>query len=191
MENLSLDALNETIMNLSHDVDNIVAKSEEKVSEYLRTNGVTSGNITSEYILKNNKIDTLNVKNLFVKDLQIGGKSFIQNNVITYGNNTLELSNILLSNNKQVLFSDDTCFTSCYDGIYSVYLLEGKTEIIVFRSTHRIVKVLKNIGDIIIPVSLLKEGENAFKGITIIKNNDECSITPNENKLTFTNVIMR
>jgi hypothetical protein len=49
----------------------------------------------------------------------------------------------------------------------------------------------KNIGDIIIPVSLLKEGENAFKGITIIKNNDECSITPNENKLTFTNVIMR
>ena len=66
MENLSLDALNETIMNLSHDVDDIMAKSEEKVSEYLRTNGVTNGNITSEYILKNNKIDTLNVKNLFV-----------------------------------------------------------------------------------------------------------------------------
>ena len=174
MENLSLDALNETIMNLSHDVDNIMVKSEEKVSEYLRTNGVTNGNITSEYILKNNKIDTLN------------GKSFIQNNVITYGNNTLELSNILLSNNKQVLFSDDTCFTSCYDGIYSVYLLEGKTEIIVSAMYDN-----KNIGDIIIPVSLLKEGENAFKGITVIKNNDECSIIPNENKLTFTNVIMR
>jgi len=180
VENLSLDALNETIMNLSHDVDNIMAKSEEKVSEYLRTNGVMSGNITSEYILKNNKIDTLNVKNLFVKDLQIGGKSFIQNNIITYG------SNILLSNNKQVLFSDDTCFTSCYDGIYSVYLLEGKTEIIVSAMYDN-----KNIGDIIIPVSLLKEGENAFKGITVIKNNDECSIIPNENKLTFTNVIMR
>lgn len=118
--------------------------------------------------------------------MQIGGKSFIQNNIITYGNNTLELSNILLSNNKQVLFSDDTCFTSCYDGIYSVYLLEGKTEIIVSAIYDN-----KNIGDIIIPVSLLKEGENAFKGITVIKNNDECSIIPNENKLTFINVIMR
>ena len=186
MENLSLDALNETIMNLCNDVDDIMTKSKEKVSDYLKTNGVTSGNITSEYILKNNTIDILNVDNLFVKDLRIGGKSFIQNNVITYGNNTLELSNILLSNNKQVLFSDDTCFTSCYDGIYSVYLLEGKTEIIVSAMYDN-----KNIGDIIIPVSLLKEGENAFKGITIIKNNDECSIIPNENKLTFTNVIMR
>ena len=186
MENLSLDALNETIMNLCNDVDDIMTKSKEKVSDYLKTNGVTNGNITSEYILKNNTIDTLNVNNLFVKDLRIGGKSFIQNNIITYGNNTLELNNILLSNDKQVLFSDDTCFTSCYDGIYSVYLLEGKTEIIVSAMYDN-----KNIGDIIIPVSLLKEGENAFKGITIIKNNDECSIIPNENKLTFTNVIMR
>ena len=186
MENLSLDALNETIMNLCNDVDDIMTKSKEKVSDYLKTNGVTNGNITSEYILKNNTIDILNVDNLFVKDLQIGGKSFIKNNIITYGNNTLELNNILLSNDKQVLFSDDTCFTSCYDGIYSVYLLEGKTEIIVSAMYDN-----KNIGDIIIPVSLLKEGENAFKGITIIKNNDECSITPNENKLIFTNVIMR
>ena len=186
MENLSLDALNETIMILCNDVDDIMTKSKEKVSDYLKTNGVTSGNITSEYILKNNTIDILNVNNLFVKDLRIGGKSFIQNNIITYGNNTLELNNILLSNDKQVLFSDDTCFTSCYDGIYSVYLLEGKTEIIVSAMYDN-----KNIGDIIIPVSLLKEGENAFKGITIIKNNDECSIIPNENKLTFTNIIMR
>ena len=186
MENLSLDALNETIMILCNDVDDIMTKSKEKVSDYLKTNGVTNGNITSEYILKNNTIDTLNVNNLFVKDLRIGGKSFIQNNIITYGNNTLELNNILLSNDKQVLFSDDTCFTSCYDGIYSVYLLEGKTEIIVSTIYDN-----KNIGDIIIPVSLLKEGENAFKGITVIKNNDECSIVPNENKLTFTNVIMR
>ena len=186
MENLSLDALNETIMNLSHDVDNIMAKSEEKVSEYLRTNGVTNGNITSEYILKNNKIDTLNVKNLFVKDLQIGGKSFIQNNVITYGNNTLELSNILLSNNKQVLFSDDTCFTSCYDGIYSVYLLKDKAEIVVSAMYNN-----KNIGDIIIPVQSLKEGENAFIGVTVIKNDDECSIRSNDSKLILINVIMR
>ena len=186
MENLSLDALNETIMNLSHDVDDIMAKSEEKVSEYLRTNGVTNGNITSEYILKNNKIDTLNVKNLFVKDLQIGGKSFIQNNVITYGNNTLELSNILLSNNKQVLFSDDTCFTSCYDGIYSVYLLKGKAEIVVSAMYDN-----KNIGDIIIPAQSLKEGENTFKSVTIIKNNDECSIRSNDSKLILINVIMR
>ena len=186
MENLSLDALNETIMNLSHDVNNIMAKSEEKVSEYLRTNGVTSGNITSEYILKNNKIDTLNVKNLFVKDLQIGGKSFIQNNVITYSNNTLELSNILLSNNKQVLFSDDTCFTSYYDGIYSVYLLKDKAEIVVSTTYDN-----KNIGDIIIPVQSLKEGENAFKGVTVIKNNDECSIRSNDSKLILINVIMR
>lgn len=186
MENLSLDALNETIMILCNDVDDIMTKSKEKVSDYLKTNGVTNGNITSEYILKNNKIDTLNVKNLFVKDLQIGGKSFIQNNVITYGNNTLELSNILLSNNKQVLFSDDTCFASCYDGIYSVYLLKDKAEIVVSAMYDN-----KNIGDIIIPASLLKEGENAFKGVTVIKNNDECSIMPNENKFTFTNVIMR
>ena len=186
MENLSLDALNETIMILCNDVDDIMTKSKEKVSDYLKTNGVTNGNITSEYILKNNMIDILNVDNLFVKDLQIGGKSFIKNNIITYGNNTLELNNILLSNDKQVLFSDDTCFTSCYDGIYSVYLLEGKTEIIVSAIYDN-----KNIGDIIIPVSLLKEGENAFKGITVIKNNDECSIIPNENKLTFINVIMR
>ena len=173
-------------MNLCNDVDDIMAKSEEKVSEYLRTNGVTSGNITSEYILKNNKIDSLNVKNLFVKDLQIGGKSFIQNNVITYGNNTLELNNILLSNDKQVLFSDDTCFTSCYDGIYSVYLLKDKAEIVVSAMYDN-----KNIGDIIIPAQSLKEGENAFKGVTVIKNNDECSIVPNDNKLTFTNIIMR
>lgn len=186
MENLSLDALNETIMNLCNDVDDIMTKSKEKVSEYLITNGVTSGNITSEYILKNNKIDTLNVKNLFVKDLQIGGKSFIQNNIITYGNNTLELNNILLSNDKQVLFSDDTCFTSCYDGIYSVYLLKDKAEIVVSAMYDN-----KNIGDIIIPTSLLKESENTFKGVTVVKNNDECSIMPNENKLTFINVIMR
>lgn len=186
MENLSLDALNETIMILCNDVDDIMTKSEEKVSDYLKTNGVTNGNITSEYILKNNTIDTLNVDNLFVKDLQIGGKSFIQNNIITYGNNTLELNNILSSNDKQVLFSDDTCFTSCYDGIYSVYLLKGKAEIVVSAMYDN-----KNIGDIIIPVSLLKEGENAFKGVTVIKNNDECSIVPNDNKLTFTNIIMR
>lgn len=186
MENLSLDALNETIMNLCNDVDDIMTKSKEKVSDYLKTNGVTNGNITSEYILKNNTIDTLNVNNLFVKDLRIGGKSFIQNNIITYGNNTLELNNILLSNDKQVLFSDDTCFTSCYDGIYSVYLLKGKAEIVVSTMYGN-----KNIGDIIIPVSLLKEGENAFKGITVIKNNDECSIVQNDNKLTFTNIIMR
>ena len=87
MENLSLDALNETIMILCNDVDDIMTKSKEKVSDYLKTNGVTNGNITSEYILKNNTIDTLNVNNLFVKDLQIGDKSFIQNNIITYGNN--------------------------------------------------------------------------------------------------------
>ena len=49
----------------------------------------------------------------------------------------------------------------------------------------------KNIGDIIIPVSLLKEGENAFKGITVIKNNDECSIRSNDSKLILINVIMR
>lgn len=186
MENLSLDALNETIMILSHDVDDIMTKSKEKVSNYLKTNGVTNGNITSEYILKNNTIDTLNVDNLFVKDLQIGGKSFIKNNIITYGNNTLELNNILLSNDKQVLFSDDTCFTSCYDGIYSVYLLKDKAEIVVSAIYDN-----KNIGDIIIPASLLKEGKNAFKGVTVIKNDDECSIMPNENKLTFTNIIMR
>lgn len=186
MENLSLDALNETIMILCNDVDDIMAKSEEKVSEYLRTNGVTNGNITSEYILKNNKIDTLNVKNLFVKDLQIGSKSFIQNNVITYGNNTLELNNILLSNDKQVLFSDDTCFTSYYDGIYSVYLLKDKAEIVVSAMYDN-----KNIGDIIIPVQSLKEGENAFKGVTVIKNNDECSIRSNDSKLILINVIMR
>ena len=69
MENLSLDALNETIMNLCNDVDDIMTKSKEKVSDYLKTNGVTSGNITSEYILKNNTIDILNVDNLFVKCL--------------------------------------------------------------------------------------------------------------------------
>lgn len=186
MENLSLDALNETIMILCNDVDDIITKSKEKVSDYLKTNGVTNGNITSEYILKNNAIDILNVDNLFVKDLRIGGKSFIQNNIITYGNNTLELNNILLSNDKQVLFSDDTCFTSCYDGIYSVYLLKGKAEIVVSATYDN-----KNIGDIIIPAQSLKEGENIFKGVTVIKDNDECSIIPNENKLTFTNIIMR
>lgn len=186
MENLSLDALNKTIMILCNDVDDIMTKSKEKVSDYLKTNGVTNGNITSEYILKNNTIDTLNVNNLFVKDLRIGGKSFIQNNIITYGNNTLELNNILLSNDKQVLFSDDTCFTSCYDGIYSVYLLKDKAEIVVSTMYDN-----KNIGDIIIPAQSLKEGENVFKGVTVIKNDDECSIRSNDSKLILINVIMR
>lgn len=85
-----------------------------------------------------------------------------------------------------MLFSDDTCFTSCYDGIYSVYLLKDKAEIVVSTMYDN-----KNIGDIIIPVSLLKEGENAFKGITVIKNNDECSIRSNDSKLILINVIMR
>lgn len=187
MENLSLASLNDALMSLSNDVDQIIHNSKQKVYEHVKTHGVTAGNIQTEYILKNNNVDTLFVNNLFVDDLQIGGKSLFNSNIITYGNNSIKLDNTLSLNDKQVLLENDTCFSSCYEGIYSAYLLNNKAEIVISASYDN-----NNIGDIIIPINIIKEGINNFNyKLIITKDNDECTIKTNDPKLVINNIIMR
>lgn len=187
MENLSLAFLNDALMSLSNDIDQIIHSSKQKVYEHVKTHGVTAGNIQTEYILKNNNVDTLFVNNLFVDDLQIGGKSLFNNNIITYGNNNIKLDNTLSLNDKQVLLENDTCFSSCYEGIYSVYLLKDKAEIVISASYNN-----NNIGDIVIPANIIKNGINNFNyRIVITKNDDECTIKTDDPKLIINNIIMR
>jgi len=86
-----------------------------------------------------------------------------------------------------VLLENDTCFSSCYEGIYSVYLLKDKAEIVISASYNN-----NNIGDIVIPANIIKNGINNFNyRIVITKNDDECTIKTDDPKLIINNIIMR
>lgn len=191
MEELSLKSVNDNIITLSNNVDNIINRAHNRINEYLEINGIPLGNIYNEYIGKNQHIDMLHANNLLVNNMQLNNKSFIDNDKIVYGDNSLSLANGLKVNEEQVLLEDDTCFSLSYEGVYTIYLIKDKSEIIVsglYNGTETI--------DLIIPVSMLSEISTSVfgyrsAGVTVKRSGDECSIAPIDSRFVITNVIMR
>lgn len=191
MEELSLKSVNDNIITLSNNVDNIINRAHNRINEYLEINGIPLGNIYNEYIGKNQHIDMLHANNLLVNNMQLNDKSFIDNNKIVYGDNSLSLANGLKVNEEQVLLEDDTCFSLSYEGVYTTYLIKDKSEIVIsglYNGTETI--------DLIIPVSMLSEISTSVfgyrnAGVTVIRSGDECSIALTDSGFVITNVIMR
>lgn len=191
MEELSLKSVNDNIITLSNNVDNIINRAHNRINEYLEINGIPLGNIYNEYIGKNQHIDMLHANNLLVSNMQLNSKSFIDNDKIVYGDNSLSLTNGLKVNEEQVLLEDDTCFSLSYEGVYTTYLIKDKSEIVVsglYNGTETI--------DLIIPVSMLSEISTSVfgyrsAGVTVTRSGDECSIVPTDSGFVITNVIMR
>lgn len=191
MEELSLKSVNDNIITLSNNVDNIINRAHNRINEYLEINGIPLGNIYNEYIGKNQHIDMLHANNLLVNNMQLNNKSFIDNDKIVYGDNSLSLANGLKVNEEQVLLEDDTCFSLSYEGVYTTYLIKDKSEIVVsglYNGTETI--------DLIIPVSMLSEISTSVfgyrsAGVTVTRSGDECSIASTDSGFVITNVIMR
>lgn len=191
MEELSLKSVNDNIITLSNNVDNIINRAHNRINEYLEINGIPLGNIYNEYIGKNQHIDMLHANNLLVNNMQLNNKSFINNDKIVYGDNSLSLANGLKVNEEQVLLEDDTCFSLSYEGVYTTYLIKDKSEIVVsglYNGTETI--------DLVIPVSMLSEISTSVfgyrnAGVTVTRSGDECSITSTDSGFVITNVIMR
>lgn len=191
MEELSLKSVNDNIITLSNNVDNIINRAHNRINEYLEINGIPLGNIYNEYIGKNQHIDMLHANNLLVNNMQLNNKSFIDNDKIVYGDNSLSLANGLKVNGEQVLLEDDTCFSLSYEGVYTTYLIKDKSEIVVsglYNGTETI--------DLIIPVSMLSEISTSVfgyrsAGVTVTRSGDECSIASTDSGFVITNVIMR
>ncbi len=97
MEELSLKSVNDNIITLSNNVDNIINRAHNRINEYLEINGIPLGNIYNEYIGKNQHIDMLHANNLLVNNMQLNNKSFINNDKIVYGDNSLSLTNQIKS----------------------------------------------------------------------------------------------
>nr|DAS34016.1 MAG TPA: hypothetical protein [Caudoviricetes sp.] len=191
MNELSLSAINDSIMSLNHNVSKIINQAHAQINQHLDQNGITLSNINSEYLNKNQHNDKIMVNNLFVKELKLNGQPLFDGDVISYGSNSLSLSNELLVNNEQVLLKNDTCLTLCYEGIYSAYLLSNKSEIVISGLYQE-----SNIGDLIIPVSILEKNSTTTVGngsfaVLIKCADDECSIEPGNQQSVITNVIMR
>lgn len=191
MEELSLKSVNDNIITLSNNVDDIINRAHNRINEYLEINGIPLSNIYNEYIGKNQHIDMLHANNLLVNNMQLNNKSFIDNNKIVYGDNSLSLTDGLKVNEEQVLLEDDTCFSLSYEGVYTTYLIKDKSEIVVsglYNGTETI--------DLIIPVSMLSEISTSVfgyrnAGVTVIRSGDECSIASTDSGFVITNVIMR
>ena len=191
MEELSLKSVNDNIITLSNNVDNIINRAHNRINEYLEINGIPLGNIYNEYIGKNQHIDMLHANNLLVNNMQLNNKSFIDNDKIVYGDNSLSLANGLKVNEEQVLLEDDTCFSLSYEGVYTTYLIKDKSEIVVsglYNGTETI--------DLMIPVSMLSEISTSVfgyrnAGVTVTRSGDECSIASTDSGFVITNVIMR
>lgn len=191
MEELSLKSVNDNIITLSNNIDNIINRAHNRINEYLEINGIPLSNIYNEYIGKNQHIDMLHANNLLVNNMQLNNKSFIDNNKIVYGDNSLSLTDGLKVNEEQVLLEDDTCFSLSYEGVYTTYLIKDKSEIVVsglYNGTETI--------DLIIPVSMLSEISTSVfgyrnAGVTVIRSGDECSIASTDSGFVITNVIMR
>ena len=191
MNELSLSAINDSIMSLNHNVSEIINQAHAQINQHLDQNGITLSNINSEYLNKNQHNDKIMVNNLFVKELKLNGQPLFDGDVISCGSNSLSLSNELLVNNEQVLLKNDTCLTLCYEGIYSAYLLSNKSEIVISGLYQE-----SNIGDLIIPVSILEKNSTTTVGngkfaVLIKCTDDECSIEPENQQSVITNVIMR
>ena len=191
MNELSLSAINDSIMSLNHNVSEIINQAHAQINQHLDQNGITLSNINSEYLNKNQHNDKIMANNLFVKELKLNGQPLFDGDVISYGSNSLSLSNELLVNNEQVLLKNDTCLTLCYEGIYSAYLLSNKSEIVISGLYQE-----SNIGDLIIPVSILEKNSTTTVGngsfaVLIKCTDDECSIEPENQQSVITNVIMR
>lgn len=191
MNELSLSAINDSIMNLNHNVSEIINQAHAQINQHLDQNGITLSNINSEYLNKNQHNDKIMVNNLFVKELKLNGQPLFDGDLISYGSNSLSLSNELLVNNEQVLLKNDTCLTLCYEGIYSAYLLSNKSEIVISGLYQE-----SNIGDLIVPVSILEKNSTTTVGngsfaVLIKCTDDECSIEPGNQQSVITNVIMR
>lgn len=191
MNELSLSTINDSIMSLNHNVSEIINQAHTQINQHLDQNGITLSNINSEYLNKNQHNDKIMVNNLFVKELRLNNQPLFDGDVISYGSNSLSLSNELLVNNEQVLLKNDTCLTLCYEGIYSVYLLSNKSEIVISGLYQE-----SNIGDLIIPVSILEKNSTTTVGngsfaVLIKCTDDECSIEPGNQQSVITNVIMR
>lgn len=191
MNELSLSAINDSIMSLNHNVSEIINQAHTQINQHLDQNGITLSNINSEYLNKNQHNDKIMVNNLFVKELRLNNQPLFDGDVISYGSNSLSLSNELLVNNEQVLLKNDTCLTLCYEGIYSAYLLSNKSEIVISGLYQE-----SNIGDLIVPVSILGKNSTTTVGngkfaVLIKCTDDECSIEPGNQQSVITNVIMR
>ena len=191
MNELSLSAINDSIMSLNHNVSEIINQAHTQINQHLDQNGITLSNINSEYLNKNQHNDKIMVNNLFVKELRLNNQLLFDGDVISYGSNSLSLSNELLVNNEQVLLKNDTCLTLCYEGIYSAYLLSNKSEIVISGLYQE-----SNIGDLIVPVSILGKNSTTTVGngkfaVLIKCTDDECSIEPGNQQSVITNVIMR
>ena len=191
MNELSLSAISDSIMSLNHNVSKIINQAHTQINQHLDQNGITLSNINSEYLNKNQHNDKIMVNNLFVKELKLNDQPLFDGDVISYGSNSLSLSNELLVNNEQVLLKNDTCLTLCYEGIYSAYLLSNKSEIVISGLYQE-----SNIGDLIIPVSILEKNSTTTVGngsfaVLIKCTDDECSIEPGNQQSVIMNVIMR
>lgn len=191
MNELSLSAINDSIMSLNHNISEIINQAHAQINQHLDQNGITLSNINSEYLNKNQHNDKIMVNNLFVKELKLNGQPLFDGDLISYGSNSLSLSNELLVNNEQVLLKNDTCLTLCYEGIYSAYLLSNKSEIVISGLYQEL-----NIGDLIVPVSILEKNSTTTVGngsfaVLIKCTDDECSIEPGNQQSVITNVIMR
>lgn len=191
MNKLSLSAINDSIMSLNHNVSEIINQAHTQINQHLDQNGITLSNINSEYLNKNQHNDKIMVNNLFVKELKLNNQPLFDGDAISYGSNSLSLSNELLVNNEQVLLKNDTCLTLCYEGIYSAYLLSNKSEIVISGLYQE-----SNIGDLIVPVSILGKNSTTTVGngkfaVLIKCTDDECSIEPGNQQSVITNVIMR
>lgn len=191
MNEISLSAINDSLMSLNHNVSEIINQAHTQINEHLDQNGITLSNINSEYLNKNQHNDKIMVNNLFVKELRLNGKNIFDGDVISYGSNSLSLSDELLVNDEQVLLENDTCSTLCYEGVYFAYLLSNKSEIVISGLYEE-----SNIGDLIIPVSILEKNSTTTVGnenfaVLIKCTDDECSIEPGNQQSIITNVIMR
>ena len=70
MNEISLSAINDSLMSLNHNVFEIINQAHTQINEHLDQNGITLSNINSEYLNKNQRNDKIMVNNLFVKELK-------------------------------------------------------------------------------------------------------------------------